>query len=311
MAFQGPLNAGPQGGVIFGTFTTAQRNAGVSTATGQTIYNSTTQAIETYTGASWVETKSLRPVTQYFVFTSPGTANLTTDNAFSPDATVDILHVSPGSTGGTGTGGNAYVDSGGASGSGGPSGVSYVKLGQTIADTGASFPVTIPSYPTPVMPSATSVGGPHAGGPNNPGPWGWGGKAGTDATFTISPFAPYFSAYNISNGNGGAATPGGNSSFAGDGGSGGGGGMIISPNGSVPAPLAPATDGSLTGSLGGYSGCAGGSCPGGRGNGGQGYGGGGGGGTGGSEQYGSTSGGAGGGAGAPGVMIIKVSGYLS
>lgn len=307
----GPLNAGPQGQVSFGTFTTTQRNAGVGTATGATIYNSTTQAIETYTGASWVETKSLRPVTEYFVYTSPATANLTANNSFAPDATVDILHVSPGSTGGTGTGGNAYVDSGGASGAGGASGVSYIKLGQTIAETGASFPVTIPSYPTPVMPSATPVGGPHAGGPSNPGPGGHGGRAGTNASFTISPFAPYFSGYNISNGNGGAAVPGGNSSFAGDGGSGGGGGMIISPNGSVPAPLAPPTNGSLTGSLGGKSGCAGGSCPGPAGNGGQGYGAGGGGGTGGSEQYGSTSGGSGGGPGAPGIMIIKVSGYLS
>ena len=40
-------------GLVFKNKTTTQRNAGVSTATGAVIYNTTTEAIEAYNGTSW------------------------------------------------------------------------------------------------------------------------------------------------------------------------------------------------------------------------------------------------------------------
>jgi len=48
MAFQGPVVAGPQKGITLGSYTTAQRNSGVSTATGTIIYNTTNDAVEAY-----------------------------------------------------------------------------------------------------------------------------------------------------------------------------------------------------------------------------------------------------------------------
>lgn len=58
----GPLTAGSQGQVSLGTFTTAQRNALSSVATGTLIYNSTTLAIEAYSGSTWIRVKALTPL---------------------------------------------------------------------------------------------------------------------------------------------------------------------------------------------------------------------------------------------------------
>jgi len=299
-------------GVGLGSTTTAGRNAGVGTVIGSMIFNSDTQSIESYSGAGgWRTVKNMQQITQYFVYTSPTTANLTSTYNFGPDATVDILHLSTGANGSSGSPGNPGNDSGGQGGAGGAGGSLNYKIGQTIAQTGTSFPVTTPSYPSPAMPSPQPGGGPYAGGPGNPGPNMYAGIPGTNASFTITPFAPYFPAYTLSNGNGGAGGPGGNSQFAGDGGSGGGGGLIVAPNGALPAPLAPSTDNTIIGTAGGTASGTGGRNPGPGGSGGQGYGAGGGGGAGGAEHYGSTTGGAGGGAGSPGIMIIKVTGYQS
>ena len=41
MALDGPVNAGDQRSIILGTYTTTQRNAGVSTSVGTMIYNTT------------------------------------------------------------------------------------------------------------------------------------------------------------------------------------------------------------------------------------------------------------------------------
>ena len=284
----------------------AGRNAGVGTAIGTVIFNSTTSSIESYSGeGGWLSVKNMNRETQYFVFTSPGTANLTSTYNFAPDSTVDILHVATGGNGNSGSPGNPGNESGGQGGAGGAGGQLNWKIGQTISQTGTSFPVTTPSYPTPVMPSPQPGGGPWAGGPGNPGPNMYAGNPGTNANYTITPFAPNFPAYSLSNGNGGAGGPGGNSQFAGDGGSGGGGGLIVAPNG-----IGPNTNPAITGTNGNTASGVGGRNPGPGGSGGQGYGAGGGGGAGGAEQYGSTTGGAGGGAGAPGLMIIKVTGFL-
>lgn len=309
MPFRGPLNAGSQSYVTFGYYTTAQRDALSNIPDGTLIYNTTLNSIQAWGGSGWVTVKGLTETTEYFVFTSPGTANLTANNAFAPTASVDILHVSPGSNGGGGQGGCGYTDNCGHGGAGGSSGTVNLKTGLTLTNTGATFPVTLPSYPNPVMPSPTAVGGPFGGGPNPPSSGGNPGRAGTSASFTVPDFAPYFPAYTFSAGSGGAATPGGTDSFAGDGGSGGGGCLVVSQNGSVPTSVAPPTNASITGNNGSKGGTIGHRNPGPGGNGGTGYGAGGGGGGGGSELNGGTTGGGGGGAGAPGIMIIKVTGF--
>lgn len=308
MAFKGPLDAETQGKVTFGTFTTAQRDALTGVAAGTMIYNSTTNALEAYGPDGWLIVKGLQETVQYFVFTSPGTANLTSTYAFQPDATVDMFHLSTGNNGGSGQGGCGYTDNCGGGGGGGASGTVNFRTGLSLAATGTSFPITTPSVP-PVMPGSTGGGGPFSGGPPPAPPGGRPGQAGTNATFSIPSFAPYFDAYTFSNGNGGAATPSGRDSFAGDGGSGGGGGLDITQNGTVPTSVAP-TISPVTGNNGGTASCLSSRCPGPGGNGGQGYGAGGGGGAGGAELNGGTSGGAGGGGGAPGIMIIKVTGFV-
>jgi len=296
--------------VGIGTTTTAGRNAGVGTDLGTMIYNVTTGAVEVYGTDGWASIGSLTETTEYFVFTSPGTANITSNNEFGPTATVDILHISPGSNGSTGQGGCGSSNNCGAGGAGGAGGALHYKVGLTVAQTGVSIPVTIPSYPTPVMPSPSPGGGPFAGGSAPSPSYGNPGNAGTSATFTITPFAPYFPAYTLTDGSGGAATPAGTDDYAGDGGSGGGGGLVVTQNGTVPTTLAPPTNSSITGTNGNPASGFGGRQPGPGGNGGTGYGAGGGGGAGGAELNGSTTGGASGGAGAPGIMIIKVTGFV-
>ena len=160
----------------------AGRNAGVGTAIGTVIFNSTTSSIESYSGeGGWLSVKNMNRETQYFVFTSPGTANLTGTYNFAPDATVDILHVASGGSGSPGQPGHPGNESGGEGGAGGAGGQLNWKIGQTIAQTGTSFPVTTPSYPTPVMPSPQPGGGPWSGGPGNPGPNMYAGNPGTNA----------------------------------------------------------------------------------------------------------------------------------
>jgi len=292
----------------------AGRNAGVGTAIGTVIFNSTTSSIESYSGeGGWLSVKNMNRETQYFVFTSPGTANLTADISFAPDARVDVIHLTPGGSGGSGSPGNGGSDSGGGSGGGGASGTLVYKLNNTIATLGSSVPITLPSAPGSLFPGGSSPGGgPYSGGPSTPGSGGaYAGPAGTNASYTISPWSPFFSDYTFSNGNGGPGGQNGGSSFAGNGGGGGGGGLVITRSSALPTSLAPAvptpgngTDGNQAAGLCEYSG------NGARGGGGgTGFSGGGGGGGGGSECGGSTTGGASGGAGCPGIVIIKVEGY--
>jgi len=296
--------------IEMGSVTTAQRDAISSPPTGATVYNTTTESVEVFNGTTWVSIGFAGATTQYFVFTSPGTATLTSTYAFNPAATVDMFHMTPGNNGGSGQGGCGYVDNCGRGGGGGSSGVLNYKVGRTMAQTGSSIPVTIPSIPGPAMPGPQPGGGPYSGG-GVPGSGGApGGAAGQDASFTIAPFQPYFPDYILSSGEGGPATPGSpNSGFAGSGGSSGGGGLVVTPNTSLPSSDAPPTNASITGSQGNYGGNICGRQPGVPGYGGQGYGAAGGGGSGGGECNGGTSGGGGGGSGAPGIMIIRVSGY--
>ena len=78
-----------------GTTTTAGRNAGVGTAAGTLAYSSDDGTFDIYNGESWINIKSVNKVVEYLVYTSPGTADLTANNSFSPDARVDVIHLTP------------------------------------------------------------------------------------------------------------------------------------------------------------------------------------------------------------------------
>jgi hypothetical protein len=147
--------------VGLGTTSTTGRNAGVGTATGTIIYNSTTNAIEAYDGNSWFTVKASISASggtvtsagitpgngyRYHVFTSPGTFTVN-----SGAATAEYLVVAGGGGGGTGTGGG-----GGAGG---------VRYGTTPVVTG-SYSITVGAAGTArVHGTASDNGNPSTFGP--------------------------------------------------------------------------------------------------------------------------------------------------
>ena len=109
-----------QGSIGVGTFTTAQRNAGVGTAIGALVYNSTVNQLQVYSPAGWIvgarepfsatggtlDTTS-RSGYKIHTFTSPGTFTVT-----GTPATVEYLVVA----GGGGAAAQTTVGGGGAGG---------------------------------------------------------------------------------------------------------------------------------------------------------------------------------------------------
>ena len=122
--------------VSIGTTDTTGRNAGVSTATGELIYNTTTGAVEAYTGTRWETLTNVFAATggtldttsrsgyNVHIFTSPGTFTVT-----SGSKEVEYLIVSGGG------GGNFSTYTGGGGGAGG------VESGTTVVGAG-SYSVT-------------------------------------------------------------------------------------------------------------------------------------------------------------------------
>ena len=152
-------------GFRFENKTTAQRNAGVSTATGAAIYNTTTNQLEVYSPSGWVVgaketfsatggTKDTTSRSQYAVhtFTSPGTL------VVSAGTVTGEYLVIAGGGGGAGS-------SGGGGGGGGAGG----------HRTSTSLPLEPGTY-------TITVGGGGAGGTNpHPAPTGYGAN-GSDSS---------------------------------------------------------------------------------------------------------------------------------
>lgn len=299
--------------VGLGTTTTGGRAAGVGTDAGTLAYDAEGGTLDVYNGNEWLNIRNVNAVTQYFIYTSPTTADLTGTYAWDPTATVDIVHMTPGGSGSTGQGGCGGTNNCGGGGAGGSGGTLTFRTGLTIGNIApaSSVPITLPSAPGPVMPGSSPGGSGGSGGGYTPGGGcSYSGNPGSDASLTIAPWSPAFPDYSFTNGEGGLGAPG-TSCFGGNGGSGGGGGMLVTRSSSEPTALVPnvptpstGNDGNQAAGLCEYSsnGARGGE-------GATGFGGGGGGGGGGSECGGGTTGGAGGGSGAPGIMIIKVSGF--
>ena len=99
------------GAVGLGTTTTTGRNAGVSTATGTLIYNSTTNAVEVWNGSAWNTLSNIFTATggdvsafetdgsKYHIFTTSGTFTATASND------IEILMIAGGGGGGSQHGG--------------------------------------------------------------------------------------------------------------------------------------------------------------------------------------------------------------
>ena len=146
-------------GFTFENKTTAQRNAGVSTATGSVIFNTTSNEAQVYNGTEWntlsnvpfsatggTEDTTSRSGYKIHTFTTPGTFEVT-----SGSGDVEYLVVAGGGGGG--------ADRGGGGGGGG-------------FRTASSFPVTPGSYPV-------TVGGGGAASSYPGGP----GTNGSDSSF--------------------------------------------------------------------------------------------------------------------------------
>jgi hypothetical protein len=152
-----------RGAVGLGTTSTTGRNAGVGTAVGTMIYNSTTGCIEAYNGTSWRTVANLLAISAtggtistpgdgftYHLFTSPGTFTVNQGTG-----TVTMVAI--------GAGGGGGGADGGTPGGGGGGGGAVI----------ASFPITTAGSFT------VSVGGGGGAGSNNVAGSG-GGTAGTN-----------------------------------------------------------------------------------------------------------------------------------
>ena len=192
--------------VAIGTTDTTGRNAGVSTATGTLIYNTTNQALELYSQNTWSIVKrafSATGGTQYtasngkiaHVFTEPG------DFILTGSGPVEYFMVGGG-------GGGGAADGGGGGGAGGV--MTNIPGIIPAPATGSAMPMSSGSYPVVVgTPGAKSTSLQNPGAP---------GSDGGDSTFN--------SITAGGGGGGGAAAPPQEAGRAGrpPGGSGGGGG---------------------------------------------------------------------------------------
>ena len=164
--------------VGLGATTTTGRNAGVGTATGTLIYNSTTGLVEVYNGSSWQSTSdrfiqaSGGIVTTYYsggvlwaahMFTASSTFNVL--SAPSYNNTVEYLVVAGGGGGGTDT----FIPAQRGAGGGGAGGF-RTGIGFTVNSAPGSYTVT--------------VGGGGGGGANGPDP-ATQGSGGTPSWFGI------------------------------------------------------------------------------------------------------------------------------
>lgn len=191
MAFQGPYIAGPQSRTVFGSFTTAQRDALSSVSNGTIIYNTSTTSLQAYLNGGWVNVTGAFSASggnvidgalpgngyAYHTFTSPGSFEV----SGSP-LSIEMLVV------GGGGGGGSCNSSGGSDGGGGGGGGGVV-VASTNVPTG--------TYNITVGPGGT--GGPARSGTNSSNPVNQ--QAGL---CTPSKSQPY---------NGDAGTPGGDSIF--------------------------------------------------------------------------------------------------
>jgi hypothetical protein len=217
-------------GVGLGATDTTGRNAGVGTATGTIIYNSTENAVQVYTGNGWTDVRDTGTgikatggsITQVesktiHTFNGSGTFRVTNPALTSVDYLVVGGGGSGGDTGGGGAGGmrtgtgfpvsaspGSYtitVGSGAAPGGGdtlrGVSGTDSIALGFTAVGGGGGGGETAPI--SPGLSGGSGGGGgyspPGAAGSGTPGQGNPGGTGGTSAS---------------GGGGGGAGQPGGN-----------------------------------------------------------------------------------------------------
>jgi len=177
--------------VGLGKTTTTGRDAGIGTATGTLIYNTSNRKVEVWDGGTWIgglESFSLssptvtadtstRPGWAVFTFTSPGSVTVLGPAA---GGTVEYLVVAGG-----GSGGYGYFGGGGGAGG--------MRTG-TLPLTPGSYPISIGgggSHPSPGSPSTfstiTSTGGGQGGNGNNgsgsPGGSGGGGSGNDNQPF--------------------------------------------------------------------------------------------------------------------------------
>jgi len=129
-------------GFTFENKTTAQRNAGVSTATGAVIYNSTSQSVEVWSGSRWVNVVSTGPISatggtqdttsrsgyKIHTFTSPGNLEVT-----SGAGDIEYLVIAGGGAGG----GSVSSNLGGGGGAGG------YRTSTSFSVTPGSYTVTV------------------------------------------------------------------------------------------------------------------------------------------------------------------------
>jgi len=229
--------------VGLGATTTAGRNAGVGTATGTIIYNSTTATVQVWTGARWgsvgenfieatggtiSDYESGGIVYRAHIFTSSGT--FTVNNA-PAGSSVETLVVAGGG------GGGSYPGNG--AGGGGAGGLlegsfpvvatpgSYaitIGAGGNTGSTGNGSGGSNTTITSPILTTITANGGGYGSGGNNAGgPGGSGGGAGgnnlTNAPATQTPYSPTLLGYGNQ---GGTASPCG---MGGGGGGAGGAGV--------------------------------------------------------------------------------------
>ena len=241
-----------QGAVGLGTTDTAGRNAGVGTAVGTLVYNSTTNTAQVYTPDGWVDfganeifsatggtiDSSSRPGYNVHTFTTPGSFTVN-----SGSKTVEYLVIAGGGGGGRG---NPNVYGGGGGGAGGyRTGTLLVTTGDypVVRGGGGAKAPTANSKGSPGTDSnfgtITSTGGGYgaacfaSNGDEVGGPGGSGGGGGTYAS-------PPYPGQPGGTGNAGGYTPaegtdGGRSGDSGHGGGGGGGGASQSGFDGIPS----------------------------------------------------------------------------
>jgi collagen type I alpha len=176
------IQVGDQHRFGMGTFTTAQRDALTSTATGTVIWNSTTSTAQVFNGSTWIsfgnqftasggtESTTSRSGFKVHTFTSPGTFTVS-----SGSATVEYLVV--------GSGGGAGGNRGGGGGAGGMrTGTMFVATSQPITVGGGGAGNIYPGVAgqngnQSIFGTITSEGG-GLGGGNGDGSANYGGRNG-------------------------------------------------------------------------------------------------------------------------------------
>lgn len=261
-----------------GTQSTTTRNAGVGTATGTLIYNTTTKQIEVWDGAEWVGglksplevtggTKDTASRTDYVIHTFTGSETLTLANGPGGPYTFEYLLSAGGGGGGGGSPPAHEVGGGGAGGlvtsnSWDVSNGSYsVEVGSGGAKgTGGSG--TDGSHGTVSRLDTIYASGGGGGGAarrsGRPGGSGGGGSGiggGPGTGNQWSPDAPGFPGPAPGQGNNGGRNSNSPGSHGGGGGGAGGAGSNAGPG---PGNGGPAVSSSITGSSVNYSGGGGG-----------------------------------------------------